>query len=162
MSVNIKVTEGLNIEWGQIDPKVTGGFKGTFFSVHSERGKVSACHRSAALCHGRPRRCFSTTQSAFLSAVGAGHVMETGKSVHTLQAALVVEHLVIAMTEAEHQRRCFFLLLIKQSLRCCWAQEGHGLDRILFPKRHYICELPSLLCCRAEMMSTSAKIIYCR
>jgi len=25
MSVNIKVTGGLNIEWGQIDPKVTGG-----------------------------------------------------------------------------------------------------------------------------------------
>jgi len=24
MSVNIKVTGGLNIEWGQIDPKVTG------------------------------------------------------------------------------------------------------------------------------------------
>jgi len=27
MSVNIKVTGGLNIEWGQIDPKVTGGLK---------------------------------------------------------------------------------------------------------------------------------------
>jgi len=25
MSVNIKVTGGLNMEWGQIDPKVTGG-----------------------------------------------------------------------------------------------------------------------------------------
>jgi len=25
MSVNIKATGGLNIEWGQIDPKVTGG-----------------------------------------------------------------------------------------------------------------------------------------
>jgi len=25
MSVNIKVTGGLNIEWGQIDPKVKGG-----------------------------------------------------------------------------------------------------------------------------------------
>jgi len=25
MSVNIKVTGGLKIEWGQIDPKVTGG-----------------------------------------------------------------------------------------------------------------------------------------
>jgi len=25
MSVNIKVTGGLNIEWGQIDPMVTGG-----------------------------------------------------------------------------------------------------------------------------------------
>jgi len=33
MSVNIKVTGGLNIKWGQIDPKVTGGLKllqGTF------------------------------------------------------------------------------------------------------------------------------------
>jgi len=28
MSVNIKVTGGLNIEWGQIDPKVTGGLIG--------------------------------------------------------------------------------------------------------------------------------------
>jgi len=28
MSVNIKVTGGLNIEWGQIDPKVTGGLRG--------------------------------------------------------------------------------------------------------------------------------------
>jgi len=27
MPVNIKVTGGLNIEWGQIDPKVTGGLK---------------------------------------------------------------------------------------------------------------------------------------
>jgi len=27
MSVNIKVTGGLNIEWGQIDPKATGGLK---------------------------------------------------------------------------------------------------------------------------------------
>jgi len=25
MSVNIKVTGGLNIEWGQIDPKASGG-----------------------------------------------------------------------------------------------------------------------------------------
>jgi len=29
MSVNIKVTGGLNIEWGQIDPKVTGGLRAT-------------------------------------------------------------------------------------------------------------------------------------
>jgi len=29
MSVNIKVTGGLNIEWGQIDPKVTGGLSGS-------------------------------------------------------------------------------------------------------------------------------------
>jgi len=28
MLVNIKVTGGLNIEWGQIDPKVTGGLRG--------------------------------------------------------------------------------------------------------------------------------------
>jgi len=28
MSVNIKVTGGLNIEWGQIDSKVTGGLTG--------------------------------------------------------------------------------------------------------------------------------------
>jgi len=28
MSVNVKVTGGLNIEWGQIDPKVTGGLRG--------------------------------------------------------------------------------------------------------------------------------------
>jgi len=27
MFVNVKVTGGLNIEWGQIDPKVTGGLK---------------------------------------------------------------------------------------------------------------------------------------
>jgi len=27
MSVNIKVTGGLNLEWGQIDPKVTGGLQ---------------------------------------------------------------------------------------------------------------------------------------
>jgi len=27
MSVNIKVTGGLNIEWGQIDPPVTGGLR---------------------------------------------------------------------------------------------------------------------------------------
>jgi len=31
MSVNIKVTGGLNIEWGQIDPKVTGGLNDTEF-----------------------------------------------------------------------------------------------------------------------------------
>jgi len=29
MSVNIKVTGGLNIEWGQIDPKATGGLNTT-------------------------------------------------------------------------------------------------------------------------------------
>jgi len=30
MSVNIKVTGGLNIEWGQIDPKVTGGLNESY------------------------------------------------------------------------------------------------------------------------------------
>jgi len=30
MSVNIKVTGGLNIEWGQIDPKTTGGLNIVF------------------------------------------------------------------------------------------------------------------------------------
>jgi len=29
MSVNVKVTGGLNIEWGLIEPKVTGGLKET-------------------------------------------------------------------------------------------------------------------------------------
>jgi len=33
MSVNIKVTGGLNIEWGQIDPKVTGGLNGVKFHI---------------------------------------------------------------------------------------------------------------------------------
>jgi len=28
MSVNIKLTGGFNIEWGQIDPQVTGGLNG--------------------------------------------------------------------------------------------------------------------------------------
>jgi len=36
MSVNIKVTGGLNIEWGQIDPKATGGLNPfSFTSVNS-------------------------------------------------------------------------------------------------------------------------------
>jgi len=33
MSLNVKVTGGLNIEWGQIDPKVTGGLRTLFFNV---------------------------------------------------------------------------------------------------------------------------------
>jgi len=33
MSENIKVTGGLNIEWGQIDPKETGGLKSQLFVV---------------------------------------------------------------------------------------------------------------------------------
>jgi len=33
MSVNIKVTGGLNIEWGQIDPKVTVGLKYRFIAT---------------------------------------------------------------------------------------------------------------------------------
>jgi len=35
MSVNIKVTGGLNIEWGQIDPKVTGGLSVFFIRLTS-------------------------------------------------------------------------------------------------------------------------------
>jgi len=35
MSVNIKVTGGLIIEWGQIDPKVTGGLKPPNSGRHS-------------------------------------------------------------------------------------------------------------------------------
>jgi len=34
MSVNIKVTGGLNIEWGQIDPKVTEGLIQSTFHGH--------------------------------------------------------------------------------------------------------------------------------
>jgi len=34
MSVNIKVTGGLHIEWGLIDPKVTGGLKTFFCNTH--------------------------------------------------------------------------------------------------------------------------------
>jgi len=35
MSVNIKVTGGLNIDWGQIDPKVTGGLREeSLFEAH--------------------------------------------------------------------------------------------------------------------------------
>jgi len=33
MSVNVKVTGGLNIEWGQIDPKATGGLRQTIRCV---------------------------------------------------------------------------------------------------------------------------------
>jgi len=33
MSVNIMVTGGLNIEWGQIDPKATGGLSGKTVTV---------------------------------------------------------------------------------------------------------------------------------
>jgi len=34
MSENIKVTGGLNIEWGQIDPKATGGLKPHHASIN--------------------------------------------------------------------------------------------------------------------------------
>jgi len=34
MSVNIKVTGGLNIEWGQIDPKATGGLKAFAYDTY--------------------------------------------------------------------------------------------------------------------------------
>jgi len=40
MSVNIKVTGGLNIEWSQIDPKVTGGLK---VSLHSTWQMLTCC-----------------------------------------------------------------------------------------------------------------------
>jgi len=33
---NVKVTGGLNIEWGQIDPKVTGGLSGEITSLVPE------------------------------------------------------------------------------------------------------------------------------
>jgi len=42
MSVNIKVTGGLNIEWGQIDPKVTGGLKEERYMWLTERLKLSS------------------------------------------------------------------------------------------------------------------------
>jgi len=38
MSVNIKVTGGLNIEWGQIDPKATGGLKGSYILSTDQQG----------------------------------------------------------------------------------------------------------------------------
>jgi len=41
MSVNIKVTGGLNIEWGQIDPKATGGLRST--SSWTSKGDNSIC-----------------------------------------------------------------------------------------------------------------------
>jgi len=37
MSVNIKVTGGLNIEWGQIDPKATQGLKKSRAASYSVR-----------------------------------------------------------------------------------------------------------------------------
>jgi len=40
MSVNIKVTGGLNIEWGQIDPKVTGGLSGKLLQHYQTFGVV--------------------------------------------------------------------------------------------------------------------------
>jgi len=36
MSVNIKVTGGLNIEWVQIDPKVTGGLRNLLWFKFNE------------------------------------------------------------------------------------------------------------------------------
>jgi len=35
MFINIKVRGGLNIEWGQIDPKVTGGLKKIYVILKS-------------------------------------------------------------------------------------------------------------------------------
>jgi len=49
MSVNIKVTGGLNIEWGQIDPKVTGGLiEVGFLQAVSVRSKF--IHRLFVKC----------------------------------------------------------------------------------------------------------------
>jgi len=53
MSVTIKVTGGLNIEWGQIDPKVTGGLNSSVYIIPNQyisynlsmslRGHSDAC-----------------------------------------------------------------------------------------------------------------------
>jgi len=47
MLVNIKVTGGLNIEWGQIDPKVTGGLRVTI--------RFIVFIRTCAACNNRCR-----------------------------------------------------------------------------------------------------------
>jgi len=41
MSVTVKVTGGLNIEWGQIDPKTTGGLR-HFFHFYIWK-KIEGC-----------------------------------------------------------------------------------------------------------------------
>jgi len=51
MSVNIKVTGGLNIEWGQIDPKATGGLK-----LENQPLSHREAERSVAF---KERRCIS-------------------------------------------------------------------------------------------------------
>jgi len=40
MSVNIKVTGGLDIEWGQIDTKATGGLRGIGSRVNEEDRRI--------------------------------------------------------------------------------------------------------------------------
>jgi len=49
MSVNIKVTGGLNIEWGQIDPKASGGLSNS--TPSSDRKiRVYLFYRSSSEC----------------------------------------------------------------------------------------------------------------
>jgi len=66
MSVNIKVTGGLNIEWGQIDPKATGGLNSrinTFLTTSTKKlfiaifCKCRISGRSAALDYIKLDRC---------------------------------------------------------------------------------------------------------
>jgi len=45
MSVNIKVTGGLNIEWGQIDPKATGGLRQDISHLKINKYKINIKHR---------------------------------------------------------------------------------------------------------------------
>jgi len=59
MSVSIKVTGGLNIEWGQIDPKATGGLK--------EQYKCLNCRNSRALPWFAPFPTPALATDGFLS-----------------------------------------------------------------------------------------------
>jgi len=51
MSVNVKVTGGLNIEWGQIDPKVTGGLKPVQFKKNSQNHNLATNHNMPNIKH---------------------------------------------------------------------------------------------------------------
>jgi len=68
MSVNIKVTGGLNIEWGQIDPKVTGGLnththtKSTKSHAHAGRLIDNGSDHSA-VSEGTGKRTEKSTQN---------------------------------------------------------------------------------------------------